>query len=122
MLETVLDGKYAGFYDPPLLSDYAEIAKLYVQLGQPNMAEKYINSIMATFEKHMVESEKKNKSTLLYSTAVCNAVPIEQICKKLLQNMLGTPELEQFEGKILSMQKRYEKYISHLKETTLENK
>ena len=29
LLETVLDGKYAGFYDPPLLSDYAESAKIY---------------------------------------------------------------------------------------------
>jgi len=113
LLETVLDGKYAGFYDPPLLSDYAEMAKIYVQLGQTDMAEKYINRIFAALEKHMTESDRENKSKLLYSAKLCNAAPTEQVCKNLLQNMLKTTELEQFKDEILRMKKRYEKYISH---------
>ena len=96
LLETVLDGKYAGFYDPPLVSDYAEIAKIYVQLGETDKAEKYINRILAVFERHMIASEKENKSQILYSTTLRNAVPTEQICQKLLQNMLDTTEFEQF--------------------------
>ncbi|MBQ8861644.1 MAG: helix-turn-helix transcriptional regulator [Clostridia bacterium] len=112
LLETVLDDKYAGFYEPPLLSDYAEIAKVYVQLGKPDMAEKYINLILASLEKHLIESEKENKSQLLYSTSISNAVPTEQICKELLQNMLKAAELEQFKSEILSIKKRYEKYLS----------
>ncbi len=117
LLETVLDGKYAGFYDPPLLSDYAEIAKIYVQLGQMDMAEGYVNRILASLEKHMIDSEKENKSQILYSTTLCNAVPTEQICKKLLQNIISTPELEQFKDKIFDQQKRYEEYISHTRDT-----
>jgi tetratricopeptide (TPR) repeat protein len=96
LLETVLDGKYAGFYDPPLVSDYAEIAKIYVQLGETDKAEEYINRILAVFERHMIASEKENKSQILYSTTLRNAVPTEQICQKLLQNMLDTTEFEQF--------------------------
>jgi tetratricopeptide (TPR) repeat protein len=96
LLETVLDGKYAGFYDPPLVSDYAEIAKIYVQLGETDKAEEYINRILAVFERHMMASEKENKSQILYSTTLRNAVPTEQICQKLLQNMLDTTEFEQF--------------------------
>ena len=112
LLETVLDGKYAGFYDPPLLSDYAEIAKLHVQLGQTDRAEEYINRIIATLEKHMIESEKENKSQILYSTTLRNAVPTEQICKKLLQNMIAAPELEAFKDTILLLLNKWETYFT----------
>ncbi len=112
LLETVLDGKYAGFYDPPLLSDYVEIAKIYLQLGQTDRANEYINQILTTLEKHMIESEKENKSQILYSTTQLNSVPTEQICKKLLQNMISAPEFEQFKDIISDLQKRYEEYIS----------
>jgi len=111
LLETVLDGKYAGFYDPPLLSNYTEIAKIYVQLGQMDMAEKYINRIIATLEKHMIESEKENKSQVLYSTTLRNTVPTEQICKNLLQSMVNTQELEQFKDVILPFLNKWEKYF-----------
>jgi len=121
LLETVLDGKYAGFYDPPLLSDYAKIAKIHVQLGQTDKAEEYINRILATLEKHMIESEKENKSQILYATTLRNSVPTEQICKTLLQNMINTPELEQFKDKISDLQKRYDEYVSQTRGTINEN-
>ena len=115
LLETILDGKYAGFYDPPLLSDYTEIAKIYLQLGQKDIAEEYINRIIAVLEKHMVKSKKENKSKLLYSTTLCNSVPTEQICKNLLQNVLNAPDFEQFKDKILDIQKRYDQFcIEHI--------
>ena len=112
LLETVLDGKYAGFYDPALMSDYAEIAKIYVQLGQTDRAEEYIKRIIAALEKHMIESEKENKSQILYSTTLSNSVSTEQICQKLLQNLISTPEFEIFKDKIFALQSRYEEYIS----------
>ncbi len=121
LLETVLDGKYAGFYDPPLLSDYAEIAKIYVQLAQPDRADEYINRILAALEKHMIESEKENKSQILYSTTMRNSVPTEQICKKLLQNMICAPELEIFKNKIFALQNRYEEYIFQTRGEANEN-
>lgn len=121
LLETVLDGKYAGFYDPPLLFDYIEITKIYVQLVQTNMAEKNINRIFASLEKHMIESEKENKSQLLYSTTMRNAFPTEQICKKILQNMLKTSEFEQFKDKILDFKKRYDEYVSQIRGIINEN-
>ena len=112
LLETVLDGKYAGFYDPPLISNYTEIARIYIQLGQTDMAEEYINRIIATLEKHMIESEKEKKSKILYSTALQNIVPTEQICKKLLQNIVNISEFGEFKDKISALKSRYEKYIS----------
>ena len=112
LLETVLDGKYAGFYDPPLVSDYAEIAKIYVQLGQTDRAEEYIKRIIATLEKHMIESEKENKSKILYSTTLRNAVPTEQICQKLLQNIISTPELAPSEDAIIALLDKWKTYFT----------
>lgn len=112
LYETVLDGKYAGFYDPPLLTDYCKIAELYIQLGQPEIATDYIHRILGALEKHMTESERENKSKLLYATIVRGAEPAELICQKLLQNMLNVPEFESFKEKILKMQKRYNEYYS----------
>lgn len=111
LLETVLDGKYAGFYDPSLMSDYIEIARIYVQLGQPEKAEEYINRIITTLEKHIEISEKENKSKILYSTSLQNAVSVEQMCKELLQNMLNASEFELFKSMILDIQKRYDQIL-----------
>ena len=112
LLETVLDGKYAGFYDPPLMSDYVEIAKIYVQLEQRDRAEEYIRRILAMLEKHMRESEKENKSRILYATTLRNAVPTEQICKNLLENILKATELESFKEMIIPLMNKWENYFS----------
>ena len=118
LLETVLDGKYAGFYDPPLMSDYVEIAKIYIQIRQTDKAEEYINRIIAMLEKHMIASEKENKSPILYCPMLQNALTTEQMCKKLLQNMINTPEFEIFKNNISDLQNRYEGYIA---QTQVEN-
>ena len=112
LFETVLDGKYAGFYDPPLMSDYVEIAKIYVQLEQRDRAEEYIRRILAMLEKHMKTSEKENKSRILYATTLRNAVPTEQICKNLLENMLKTAELEPFKDMLVPLMNKWENYFS----------
>ena len=121
LLETVLDGKYAGFYDPPLMFDYAEIAKIYVQLGKTDMAEEYINRILAVLEMHMTKPEKESKSQILHSTTLRNAVPTEQICQKLLQNMVNISEFEQYKDKISALHSRYEEYISQMRGEPNEN-
>lgn len=112
LYETILDGKYAGFYDPPLLYDYYEIASIYVKLGKPEKARDYIDLILKALEKHMIETEKENKSRLLYSATLHNTVSSDELCKKLLQNMLKVPELEQFKDEILDIQKRFDEYVS----------
>ena len=45
LLETVLDGKYAGCYDPPLLYDYYEMAILYANIGQAEKVEEFIGKL-----------------------------------------------------------------------------
>lgn len=112
LYEVILDGKYAGFYDPPLLMDYGSIAKIYMQLGQEERATEYIQRILTALEKHMNEDEKANTSPLLYATTLKNGTPTEVICKKVLQNLLNSPELKIFHDKILEIQKRYNDYYA----------
>lgn len=113
LYEVVLDSKYAGLYDTQLLSDYANIASIYVQLGNIEVAKKYINCIFEVLEKHMVEAERKNKSKLLYATTMPNSTSAEELCKNLLQNMLNSAELAQFQEKISKMLERYTEYFSN---------
>ena len=40
--EIVLDGKFGGFYDVPLVSDYANIASIMMKLGREEEASNYI--------------------------------------------------------------------------------
>ena len=112
LYEVVLDGKRADFYDIPLLYDYCEIAANYIKLGKAELATDYINRIFLVLEKHMIESEKENKSKLLYSTNLNNAVSTEHMCVKLLENMSKMPELEEYKDGIAKIRKRYDEYIA----------
>lgn len=100
LYEVVLDGKYAGIYDPPLLYDYYEMAILHIKLEQTEKAAEYVDRICQILNKHMVESKRGEKSKLLYATVIPNAAPAEPLCKKLLQMMLSSPELAPFQKKI----------------------
>lgn len=111
LYEVVLDGKYAGFYDPALLSNYVRIAEIYVQLGEVKAAEEYVDRIISSLEKHITEFEKKNKSKLLYATAIPNSVSTQQLCEKLLQDMLQSSYLHAFKDKISDMNERYISYF-----------
>ncbi|MGM9642791.1 MAG: hypothetical protein ACI3XI_06240 [Eubacteriales bacterium] len=73
------------------------------------------------FARHMIESEKENKSQILYSTTLRNSVPTEKMCQKLLQNMLNATEFESFKDNIADIQKRYEEYVSRTRGTINEN-
>lgn len=115
LYETVLDDKYAGFWDPPLLSDYMNIAVLLLQLGKVEEAREYVNHILRALEKHISDDDKKINSQLLYTTFIPNTVPTEQLCENLLNDMLRSTELEPFKESISDMLERYKKYFANKK-------
>ncbi len=112
LYEVVLDGKYAGFYDTPLLFDYAEIAIISAEIGQTDTAEKYIDRIESVLEKHISGADDENKSKLLHSASVRGVAATEKMCKGVLQRLLNAPKLEGFKERILNFQKRYCEYVS----------
>ncbi|MBQ8407873.1 MAG: helix-turn-helix transcriptional regulator [Clostridia bacterium] len=116
LYEIVLDGKYAGFYDPPLLFNYYEIAVIYMKLGEKEQAANYVNRILKILEKHTNNSEKKNNSKLLCYTTLQNSVSTAQACKNILHNMLKNSELEQFQAEISSTLNKLNEYYSFSQE------
>lgn len=81
LYEVVLDSKYEGFYDPPLLYNYYNIAAIYVKLGRSEIAADYMKRIFEALKKHMADSPEENKSKLLHSTTLHNSVTTDQTCK-----------------------------------------
>ena len=112
LYETVLDSKYAGSYDLPLLSDYYEIAVIYVKLDKEETAYEYVSRIFEILEKHIISSHKENKSALLYDTVNTDSISTEVNCLKLLQSMANSPELQSFKGEIINLQQRFTEYFS----------
>lgn len=100
LYEVVLDGKYAGCYDPPLLYDYYEMAILYANIGQAEKVEEYVDRICQILTRHIEEGERAEKSKLLCATTIPNATSTESLCKKLLQMMLSAPELAPYRKKL----------------------
>ena len=109
LYEIVLDNKYAGFYDPPLLTDYCEIAAIYTRLGQRDRAADYIERIIAVINQHMDGS--REKSELLSADALPGAVPTEKIMTSLLRYMINKPELDEYKAELSELQRRYENFF-----------
>ena len=107
LYEIALDGQYAGFYDPPLLSDYFAIAKLYMKLGQPDKASEYMDRICRVIEKHITDADKRGAPKLISSTSVPNTVAIEKNIKTVLCNILGEPILKPFVDRISDIIRQY---------------
>ncbi len=112
LYETVLDGKFAGQYDPPLIADYYEIAKIHTQSGRMDEASEYVERILEVMKRHMSETEKANKSKLLYDAILPNHAAFEPRCQNLLRQMLDNPMFEPFKDKIQDIYERYSAYFS----------
>ena len=110
LYETLLDGKYGGFYDPALMSDYLQIAIIYMELGQEEQADEYVHRILRMLEKHLNDEEKADTSKLLYSPNLPNTASTEENCKKILQGMRNTPSLAPFKQDVSNMLQRWKEH------------
>lgn len=108
LYEAVLDGRYGGFHEVPLLSDYAAIARLSLAIGEEAQADAYIHRILSALSRHLSEeAAEREPSVLLHATAIPNTIPTHQLCLSLLDRMLNTPELSGYRGELCAMRKRY---------------
>ena len=112
LLETVLDGKYAGLYDPPLFFDYYSIAKLYVQLGEHRKAANYVQKILSGIDRYLRAGAQEPVSKLLYTTSVPDGVPPELRLQALLRRMAKNAKMEAFRKDIVATQQRLEAYLA----------
>ena len=115
LYETVLDGKYAGFYALPLLSNYCEIAKLHVQLKQSNLAAAYVTRILNALEAHLI-NDGQISSELLYSTNPENSPSTDQLCINLLRHMQQSLDIQDFSPAISELLCKFETSLNQGKQ------
>ena len=106
LYEIVLDDKYAGFYDIPLLCDWGNIAVLLMKLSREDEAEKYIELILSALEKHY-SADKNDVSELLCSPDPHNTVPAEKNAAILLKKLMQETDLKKFKTQIEDLYRKY---------------
>ncbi|MBE6712712.1 MAG: helix-turn-helix transcriptional regulator [Ruminococcaceae bacterium] len=122
LYETVLDHKFGGFWDTPLLNNYLNIAIQFLKCNDPQNAEKYIENIIRTLERHLDPDRENNLSNLLSETQPSRAIHYEDQCKDLLLSMMKNRTLLPFHDKIFSIGKRYCEYYEFPIEPLLQYK
>ncbi len=111
VLEPILDGKYAGFYDTAQLTNYYGIVKHSMCMGDREQARIYVNKFIATLQKHL-ENEKEPASAFINDP---EKDPTHMVlgCKHLLYRMLTETEFSPFKKEITVIRNQYfEKYPS----------
>ena len=113
LYEIVLDGIYGGLYDIPLLQDYNKIADLFMQTGQNDRAEMYIDRIIFILERHLSSEEKTNTSVFLSEDAFSQKYRMKKNCEWLLSAMLQNENFIAFREKISHISNRYSAYLKN---------
>lgn len=94
--EILLDGKFGGFYDVPLLCNYKEIASLLCELGESYEARLYVERIFNMIKRHISQNAEKDISELLYSAFRENSADPIINCEKILNSMKKDKNLAAF--------------------------
>ncbi len=111
LYEVILDGKFGGFWDIPLLSSYAQLATLHIWLGEDEKGEEYVNKIFDSMDRFFCEERTEGHSALIPWTHMTNYTPAEQSCLKVLNFMS-----EVNGGNLRNYQDRIDQYIAKFEE------
>lgn len=122
LYENVLDHKFGGFWDTPLLNNYLKIAIQFLKCEDLQQAEEYIEKIILTLERHLDIDREKKLSFLLNETQPSRAIHYKDQCKEFLLSMMKNQSLLPFRDKIFSIAKRYYEYYEFSLEPLLQFK
>lgn len=103
LYEIILDGKFGGFYDIPLLCDYKEIASLLMMIGKTAEAREYVEKIFTIIDRHASKESQTELSVLLHDASAPKGVSVEKNCIKVLENMKSDRNLEEFRESVEKM-------------------
>ena len=110
LYETILDEKYGGFFDVPLVSNYAKIAKISIKLNNSKTADDYLHRIFNVLERHL-DSKHKDVSVFVYSANPENYTPAFVSCIKLLKSMIDDTIFTEFKTNLQIFAMKYEQHF-----------
>lgn len=101
--EILLDGRFGGFYDIPLLCNYKEIASLLCEIGEPDEARMFIENSFLIMKKHLSKDMQNDISELLFSVSQENSIDPKRNCVKILNSMKKDKSLAAFADEVDAM-------------------
>lgn len=113
LYEVILDGKFGGFWDIPLLANYAQLATLHIWLGEDEKGEEYVNKIFDSMDRFFCEERMEEHSTLIPWTYMTNYTPAEKSCLKVLKFMseVDGGNLRKYQDRIDLYRTKFEEMI-----------
>lgn len=110
--ETVLDDKYGGHWDVPLLDIYTKIAALYGKIGMDEEVAEYVERVLRVLERHLCADAPNHTSFLLHSPVLPKAEPVEMKGVRLLNKMRDYPNFAPYKERISEFLDRYLSFYS----------
>ncbi len=113
LYEVLLDGRFGGFWEVPLLSNYAQLATLHVWMGDDEKGEEYVNKIFDRMDNFFREERMDGHSSLIPWTKMHNYTPAEQSCLRVLSFMseVNGGNLRKYQDRIDLYRSRFEELI-----------
>ncbi len=114
LYEALLDGNFSGFYDIPLLCDYAEIVMILFDMDKKSDASTYITKMLTMLEK-LIDTDKQMPTSVFVTEPYPDhhTSPYKN-CIKLLRNILDKAAFSEQRDEFLRIlqlleEKAYEK-------------
>ncbi len=101
LYEIVIDDKFAGFWDIPLLCDYAEIVKLLYLLDKKEESREYIEKMLFVTERIAFGDKKTNVSVFIADTDPENHISYYTNCIKLLNDLKNEEAFTEYKKQIV---------------------
>ncbi len=88
LYEAVLDGRFAGLYDVPLLCDYANMAMLLFDMGRFSESKQYIRKMLDMLERFIVPEKQMPTALFVVEPYVKGVTSPDISCMKLIRGIL----------------------------------
>lgn len=108
LFETVLEGKFAGFYENFLVEKYVKITETYVLMGENGKAAEYMKKVLFSMDRYLTGVGVDETSPLLFPEWQTEPIkPLGYLYCSLCDVMLRLPVFEQFKEDVTKMRDRF---------------
>lgn len=111
ILESVMEEKFTGFFEIPLLHDYSGMAKLYAELGDIENADHCIKKILAALRRQISADSRANPSEFADDPQPYGYKPYWTSGLELLKQLDTAEEFVRYREEIRKLRKEYRIYF-----------
>ena len=113
IFDLLLEDKFAGYFETPLLLDLLQTAREYFRLGEYRNGEEYLAKILKILRRHMSAEARNNPAEFASDYLPKDHIPYWQSAQNLLEEMLKIEEFQPYYKDIRELYNEYKKYFSN---------